>query len=728
MHRHQHPLSPPPPPTPAPAPMLPRPPSSLLHRVATQWWRQRRRLAAAADATTKTPATTTSTPSPPPVAVGAVLRNLAPSRLAHDGQAVALLAPSNFVVLINSALPGEVIDAQVTAVKKGYAEAERLRTVAAPPDEASFVHPPPCPDTAAGLLLPPRPVAGGCGGCALQALPYGHQLRHKAEAVRQALVRVGGLSPQEVARAEREAVAAPSAWAYRNKASFLVSGEIWQGGGGAQEQQQTTAPPHTTTTASIGFTAPGTRRTVVPVASCGLQPEGANAVLSAVRRLAGEMGLLSDAAAAAPALRRLVVRSAAAASSSSSSSSSRDHMVVLFTDRGYPRRRLQPLAEALQSDKGLRVASVAHCEEEEEGGQGQGQQQQGGRRGGSKKGGGDGTSTSSRHAPRAPRLVSTTVLAGKPYLIETLRVRPPPQDAATAANDDTNPAAASTRPPLLLLSFAVSAGSFFQVNSEQAGVLYGLVLEAALGGGVLVDEEDDDDNNTTATTTTILDLFCGGGAIGIALARRVAALQEEKESGGRHLKRVVLVGVDSSPAAIADARLNAQRNGLSEDQVAFECGDLDALAASLEAALLPRERQQAPGEAAAAANGGGNSGNSSPKKKGNTRPGGGGASAKSFALPPGTSPPRVVVVNPARAGLGTQAVKLLRGRAVAGSARRLVYVSCNPRTLARDLQRLGADLEEDEEGCSWELEWFRPVDLMPNTDHVETVVRLRRRR
>ena len=72
--------------------------------------------------------------------------------------------------------------------------------------------------------------------------------------------------------------------------------------------------------------------------------------------------------------------------------------------------------------------------------------------------------------------------------------------------------------------------------------------------------------------------------------------------------------------------------------------------------------------------------------------------------------PDVVVVDPPRAGL---AGKALRRTGELG-APRLVYVSCNPTTLASDLQVL-----RDEYG--YVLERCRPVDMFPHTPHVESV-------
>jgi 23S rRNA (uracil1939-C5)-methyltransferase len=73
-------------------------------------------------------------------------------------------------------------------------------------------------------------------------------------------------------------------------------------------------------------------------------------------------------------------------------------------------------------------------------------------------------------------------------------------------------------------------------------------------------------------------------------------------------------------------------------------------------------------------------------------------------------PPDVVVVDPPRAGLSGKAL------AAVGSleAPRLVYVSCNPTTLAGNAKALVSDF-------GYALERVRPVDMFPHTPHVESV-------
>lgn len=77
--------------------------------------------------------------------------------------------------------------------------------------------------------------------------------------------------------------------------------------------------------------------------------------------------------------------------------------------------------------------------------------------------------------------------------------------------------------------------------------------------------------------------------------------------------------------------------------------------------------------------------------------------------------PRVVVVDPPRKGMDELAVKAIASM----QPERVVYVSCNPATLARDIQRFSL--------FGYELQSATAVDMFPRTHHVETVCLLSKR-
>ncbi len=85
------------------------------------------------------------------------------------------------------------------------------------------------------------------------------------------------------------------------------------------------------------------------------------------------------------------------------------------------------------------------------------------------------------------------------------------------------------------------------------------------------------------------------------------------------------------------------------------------------------------------------------------------------ALLAGGFRPAVATLNPARKGLDEGVIRALRG----AGPRAIVYLSCNPETLARDLARLG-------EGGNYRPTRVQPVDFFPHTGHVEVLALMER--
>ena len=76
--------------------------------------------------------------------------------------------------------------------------------------------------------------------------------------------------------------------------------------------------------------------------------------------------------------------------------------------------------------------------------------------------------------------------------------------------------------------------------------------------------------------------------------------------------------------------------------------------------------------------------------------------------------PDIIITDPPRAGMHSDVIEVI----LKAAPRRIVYVSCNPATQARDLALLDAD---------YKVTRIQPVDMFPHTQHVENVVQLVRR-
>jgi 23S rRNA (uracil1939-C5)-methyltransferase len=158
------------------------------------------------------------------------------------------------------------------------------------------------------------------------------------------------------------------------------------------------------------------------------------------------------------------------------------------------------------------------------------------------------------------------------------------------------------------VDYRISPQSFFQTNTKGTEVLYGLLRSwtRKLGFGL------------------VLDLYCGGGGIALSLAGAARKV----------------VGVELNAAAVADAKANAERNGITN------CDFYNAAVEIMLPSLLDMR-------------------------------------------------PDVVVVDPPRAGLHAKAAATLLEMAPPV----IFYVSCNPESLARDLKILEARYAVEELVC-----------------------------
>jgi 23S rRNA (uracil1939-C5)-methyltransferase len=180
------------------------------------------------------------------------------------------------------------------------------------------------------------------------------------------------------------------------------------------------------------------------------------------------------------------------------------------------------------------------------------------------------------------------------------------------------------------LQFRIGPKSFYQTNTRQSSVLYGIVKEfAGLTGNEVV-----------------YDLYTGTGTI----ANYVAGFSK------------MVIGMEYVNEAVSDAKANSVINSISN--TTFYAGDIKNLLND------------------------------------------------QFVLSNGK--PDVIITDPPRVGMHEDVVNAI----ISASPERIVYVSCNPATQARDIQLMSE---------KYIVSAVQPVDMFPHTHHVENVVLLKRK-
>ena len=177
------------------------------------------------------------------------------------------------------------------------------------------------------------------------------------------------------------------------------------------------------------------------------------------------------------------------------------------------------------------------------------------------------------------------------------------------------------------LRFKIGPKSFYQTNTLQAQRLYEVAREFACLTGA----------------ETVYDLYTGTGTIAQFVARRAAKV----------------IGIEYVPEAIADARVNAEANGITNCE--WFAGDMKDILTD------------------------------------------------GFIAEHGR--PDVIILDPPRAGIHPDVARVI----LRAAPQRIVYVSCNPASQARDL----AILSE-----KYRITQVQPVDMFPHTMHIENVCAL----
>lgn len=498
-------------------------------------------------------------------------------------------------VFVPGAMPGDLILAEVTEVRRNYCRAN-IQHILRPSEHRAD----PC-----------CPAAAECGGCQIQHIEYQEQLRLKTQAVRDALRRIGGLDPELVL----PAIGAANPWGYRNKAQFpvgLAAADVRssknRGNGGNSGARGCDVGG--TRRIVAGCYARGTHR-IIDTDVCLIQHPTNNRILAAAKRLIGKFGYsIYDETTGRGLIRHILARTGLRTGQSMA--------VVVTNGETFP--KAGDFARHLMDE----VPGLAGVLQNINTGR------------------------------------TNVILGGRTHAI-----------AGSETIEDI----------IGGLRFKISARSFFQVNTEQTEVLYRKALEYA---GI-----------PSSNALVAVDAYCGIGTITLLLARAMAMTdggaspgtagrgtdpcggaghgygagpgggagtgRSSAGNGGGGDPGGMVYGIEIIPEAVADAQANAKLNGIENAE--FRCGRVEEAGPQ-----LLREGVR----------------------------------------------PDVVVVDPPRKGCERSVLETF----AAMGPKRIVYVSCNPATLARDLAYLSE--------LGYETRAVQPVDMFPQTGHVECVVLMSR--
>jgi len=447
--------------------------------------------------------------------------------LTHDGEGVGRV--DGFTLFVSGALPGEQVRALVLKVKKQYGYAKVLERLITSPHRVELEQP-----------------ANAYGGCQLQHLKYGEQLRWKRQHVVDVLERIGKFQVEHGAEdggADGQppvkvlpVIGMEQPWRYRNKSQMPIG-----------------ADPRTGELIG-GYFAKASHRIIDTDVSL-LQHERNDEAMRAVKRIARKYGIAPYNEETHTGLLRHVIMRVGFRTG--------EQMITLVTNGEKLPHEAELVAELVEALPQL--ASI--CQN---------------------------INTKRTNVIMGDK---TRVLWGSEYITDYI-------------GD---------------IAFKISARSFYQVNPVQTEVLYEKAVEYASLSG----------------QETVIDAYCGIGTISLFLAQRA--------------KRVL--GVEIVEEAIADARRNAELNGITNAEFAVGAAE----------EVIPQWKEQG-------------------------------------------ITPDVIVVDPPRKGCDPGLLDTM----LAMRPDRIVYVSCNPSTLARDLRVLADG--------GYTVTEVQPVDMFPQTAHVECVI------
>ena len=492
--------------------------------------------------------------------------------LTEEGQGVG--KKDGLVFFVKDSVMGDLVEARILKAKKNYAYAKVEKLLEASPYR----------------IIPLCPVAGKCGGCQLQHLSYEKELAWKEDRIAQSLIRIAGLSPEEV-ESKKEGILGGVLSRYRNKAQYPVQSrkEIRSGGAtsvsdwkvdGKWPGKNKIEAKEKSSDLSMGFYGFHSHR-IIETENCLINSAENPLILECIKEWAREYKISGyEEETGKGLLRHIFLRKGF--------STGEILLCLVLNGKSLPHgkelwERMQDLSLSVEEGGQVQGSIVGLCVNINEG---------------------QGNAILGRE---------TLCLYGKDNIEDKIGE----------------------------LSFSISVPSFYQVNPVQTEKIYGKALEYA----ALTGEE------------TVWDCYCGIGTISLFLAQKA--------------KQVY--GLEIVPEAIENAKKNAEKNGLHNTE--FYVGAAEE--------VLPKWVEEQKRE----------------------------LSAKGADCGIGDMVD-VVSLDPPRKGCDEACLSAV----LELSPKRIVYVSCDPGSLARDMKYL-------REG-GYELEKWVGIDNFPRTGHVETVALL----
>lgn len=185
-----------------------------------------------------------------------LLENVIITDVAAEGKSIAKV--DGMAVFVPFAVPGDIVDIQITRKKKSFAEGRVVRFEKYSDNRA----------------VPFCEHFGVCGGCKWQNLPYEEQLKYKNNQVADNLERIGKVELPEI----NPILGAPKASFYRNKLEYTFSNKRW-----LTETEISTDKEFSHKNA-VGFHIPGMFDKVLDINKCWLMDDIQNNIRNSIRK------------------------------------------------------------------------------------------------------------------------------------------------------------------------------------------------------------------------------------------------------------------------------------------------------------------------------------------------------------------------------------------------------------------------------------------------------------